>query len=240
MKVTIFKVYIILLEKQINKMINNWLPGNTIDFCDYRYWNLKDRGYYPERTLDIGAHFGEWNQTFKEVFPDTEIVSIEGNPDCEFELQKNTSAYVISLLGDKNEYKQFYLPQNDPTCTGGSYYKEQTFFYDNVSVKKLATKTLDSLNLGNFNFIKIDVQGAELDIIKGGLKTILECDFLQLEISLMKYNQNAPLASEIISYLHHLDFYIFDITSLMYWDIKLNQIDVIFINNRKLPNFLNI
>jgi FkbM family methyltransferase len=221
-------------------MVYNWQPGNSINFNLERYSTLKDKGYLPNRTLDIGAHFGNWNMEFKNIFPNTHIVSIEGNPDCEFELQKNTSEYIISLLGDKNEYKEFYLPQNDPTCTGGSYYKEQTFFYDQFVTKKLATKTLDSLNLGHFDFIKLDVQGAELDIIKGGLKTILECDFLQLEVSTLRYNQNAPLVSQLVSYLYNLDFYIFDIVSLTYWGGKLNQTDLIFINNRKLSNFLNI
>jgi FkbM family methyltransferase len=221
-------------------MIQNWYLGDSIDFNIYRLWNLKDREYTPKRILDIGAHFGYWAKNSQIVFPEAEILSIEGNPECESYLKENNPNYLITLLGDKNEYKHFYLPENNPTCTGGSYYKEQTPFYNNVITKKLSSRTLDSLNLEPFNFIKIDVQGAELDIIKGGLKTILECDFLQLEVSLMRYNQNAPLVSNLVSYLYHLDFYIFDITSLLYYDQKLNQTDLIFINNRKLPNFLNI
>jgi FkbM family methyltransferase len=222
-------------------MRKSWYLGDSVNFDIDRYENLRYLGYTPNRVLDIGAHFGEWASIIQNVYPDSEVVSIEGNPDCEVELQKRSSNYLITLLGDKNEYKHFYLPENDPTCTGGSYYKEQTHFYDNYTTKKLSSRTLDSLNLGHFNFIKIDVQGAELDIIKGGLKTILECDFLQLEVSMLRYNQNAPLVSQLVSYLYSLDFYMYDIASLIYLEgWKLNQTDLIFINNRKLPNFLNI
>jgi len=57
---------------------------------------------------------------------------------------------------------------------------------------------------------------------------------------MLNYNQGAPQASEIISYLYNLDFYLFDIGSFFYWDARLNQADMFFINKRKFPNFGDI
>lgn len=57
--------------------------------------------------------------------------------------------------------------------TGDSIYKENTSFYDNSNVIIKKTNTLDHFfkdkNI-SFDFIKIDVQGSEIPILKGGFK----------------------------------------------------------------------
>ena len=57
-----------------------------------------------------------------------------------------------------------------------------------------------------------------------GLKTVLNCSVLQLELSILEYNKDAPFISEVISYLHHLDFAVYDIASHFYWNNRLNHI----------------
>ena len=73
----------------------------------------------------------------------------------------------------------------------------------------------------------------ELDIIKGGLDTIQNSIILQLEVEMLDYNEGAPKASEIISYLYNLGFDLFDVGSFYYWDNKLNQSDMFFVNREK-------
>ena len=104
--------------------------------------------------------------------------------------------------------------------------------YENPTKITLPTRTLDSLNQ-RVDFIKMDVQGAELDIIKGGLKTIQNAAVLQLELAMLEYNEGSPKASEIISYLYNLGFNLFDIGSFYFWDEKLNQSDMFFVNRNK-------
>jgi hypothetical protein len=53
-------------------------------------------------------------------------------------------------------------------------------------------------------------------------------------MEMLDYNEGAPRASEIISYLYNLGFDLFDIGSFYYWDDKLNQSDMFFVNRRKL------
>ncbi len=207
------------------------------DFCIERYNVLKlKHNFYPERILDIGANVGQWYRNIKSVYMDAEVLSIEANPNCEYQLNQINPNNLITFLGKEEGIINFYTPKNNPVCTGGSAYLEQTQWYDETLTQQLPVITLDSLNQ-QFDFIKMDVQGAELDIIKGGLKTILDSSILQLELGVMEYNQNAPHASEIISYLYSLDFYLFDICSFYYWDGRLNQSDMFFINKRKFPNW---
>jgi FkbM family methyltransferase len=210
---------------------------NSNDFTVERYNVLKlKHGFTPKRILDIGANVGQWYKIIQDVYLDAEVLSIEANPNCEHQLKQINPNYMITFLGQQEGTTDFYTPKDNPICTGGSTYLEQTKFYNETEVQQLPVITLDSLNQ-QFDFIKMDVQGAELDIIKGGLKTVLDASVLQLELGVLNYNQGAPRASEIISYLYSLDFHLFDIGSFFYWDGMLNQSDIFFVNTRKYSSF---
>lgn len=213
------------------------------DFSVQKYNRLKEMGFVPRSTLDIGASDGSWSKVFGGVFNESEIFSIEGNPALEEKLKLNNPNYKIALLGNVNELKTFYINKDCDFCHGSSIYKESTEYYNSCKEISLQMHRLDDLNVNNkqYDYIKIDVQGAELDIIRGGLKTILDCSFLQLELGVLEFNNGAPLSSEIIAYLYNLDFYVYDICSHFYWNNRLNQFDVIFINKQKCDsNYLKL
>jgi len=209
------------------------------DFLKSRLGILKNTGFEPKNVLDIGANMGQYYSEFISIFPESNVLSIEGNPACEDILKTVNPNYLITLLGNKDGEVKFYLNPDYDKCSGGSIYKENTRFYEDCVEQTLPIRTLDSLNQ-KFDYIKMDVQGAELDIIKGGLKTILDCSFLQLELSILKYNEGSPLISEIISYLYHLGFNMYDVGSLTYWGDKLNQTDVIFVNTNLHPKIFDL
>ena len=210
------------------------------NFTVERYDVLKRRhNFYPDRILDIGANIGQWYREIQTMFPDSEVFSIEANPNCEHQLMQINPNYLITFLGKEESIIDFYIPKDNPLSQGGSSYIENSNHFNEYETQQLPVITLDSLNQ-EFEFIKMDVQGAELDIIKGGLKTILNSSILQLELGVLDYNIGSPQASEIISYLYNLDFHLFDIGSLYYWDGYLNQSDMFFINKRKLPNFSEV
>lgn len=203
------------------------------NFINQRYEVLKNKhNFYPNKILDIGAHFGDWYKTIKSFYPNSEVLSIEANPNCTTKLSRTNPNSLISFLGSEEGETTFYINPSDPYCTGASAYKEQTEYYEGSIGFSLPVVTLDSLNQ-QFDFIKMDVQGAELDIIKGGLNTIKQTSVLQLELAMLDYNQGAPKASKIISYLYNLGFDLFDIGSFYYWDDKLNQSDMFFVNREK-------
>jgi len=212
---------------------------NWNDFTKSRLIKLKESGFEPKNVLDIGANMGQYYKEFTSVFPNSNVLSVEGNPECEEILRGVNPNYIITLLGKEIGEINFYLNPDFDKCSGGSIYKEKTRFYDNCVEKILPIRTLDSLDK-KFDYIKMDVQGAELDIIKGGLKTILDCHFIQLELSILKYNEGSPLISEVVSYLYHLGFNIYDIGALSYWGDKLNQTDIIFVNTNLYPKILDL
>jgi hypothetical protein len=54
--------------------------------------------------------------------------------------------------------------------------------------------------------IKIDTQGSELDILKGGVKLVNKTMAVILEVSYVDYNLEAPQSEEVIEYMTEVGF----------------------------------
>ena len=165
--------------------------------------------------LDIGANTGQFFQKFKDIFPNAYVYMIEANPHCERHLKKLSSSYEIIGLSNKKGTLEFYTSANRPRAKGASFYPEYTFKdldEKNILILNIPVTTLDSYSFDRkFDLVKIDVQGSELDIITGGTTFFRDVDFLLVEVSLIEYNQGAPLADEVIEKLQEIDFYIIDV-----------------------------
>jgi hypothetical protein len=76
----------------------------------------------------------------------------------------------------------------------------------------------------------MDVQGSELDIIKGALPIINNTTLLLLEVNLYQYNKGAPLIADVMDYISKLGFNLVDIVDLLYNQDNgyLLQIDAMF------------
>lgn len=167
--------------------------------------------FYPKRILDIGANIGQFHMMAKHYFPDSYIFSIEASPECEPFLQKITNNYYIGLLAkDSSEYN-FYSRNDTGIGTGNSIYRELTEFYSDDQLKVIKQRGIQLDNLfeeeGEFDLIKIDTQGSELDIITGGINLCKKSKGILLEVSLTQYNEGAPLYDEVISFMNKLNFH---------------------------------
>jgi FkbM family methyltransferase len=191
--------------------------------------------FTPSTILDIGANIGQFHTLAKNTFPNSAIFSIEASPDCEPHLMKITENYYIGLLAKDNSEYDFYSRKGDMTCTGNSVYRELTQFYsdDQIQILKQQGIRLDDLfeSDSEFDLIKIDTQGSELDIITGGINLCKKAKGILLEVSLTQYNQGAPLHEEVVSFMKNLGF-----TPKITLDESRNhgshQQDILFINGK--------
>lgn len=191
--------------------------------------------FQPKYVLDIGANIGMWNKTFQYYFPQSKIISFEANPNCEEYLKKQLVDYKICLLGDKNKTDiKFYYMKNDKVTTGASIYKENTSYYndDKYDTINLNMYRLDNIidNETHIDLVKIDVQGAELNVIEGMSNILKNIDYIILEVSLMRYNENSPLFAEVIKFMDEKGFKVFSILEINYINDISFQCDILFLN----------
>ncbi len=176
--------------------------------------NLKEKGFNPLTILDIGAHKGQFYNWAKNVWPDAFIWMIEANECHEKNLKNltlnNKDRYTIATMGDIEREVNFYTRKDKPHTEGASYYKEANY-WDIPQLVMEIPKTLQTLDMmftedSSFDLIKMDTQGSELDIIKGGLGICKKSSYIILEVATIEYNIGAPMESEVISFMDEIGF----------------------------------
>lgn len=201
-----------------------------------RLLHLKTRGFNPRCILDIGANIGEWSDMVKGIWPQSDLVLFEADEVNTDILNKKGYKYFITLLGDEEKSVEFFCSPTAKFQTGNSIFKEKTHHYtgDRLEIRTVQMKTLDTIisdnKINNVDFIKLDIQGAELLALEGGKNVLSSAEVVLLEAALLEYNEGAPKLSEVISYMDNTGFQAYDVVELHYLPNKLlSQLDVLFI-----------
>lgn len=195
------------------------------------------RHIIPKTVIDIGAHVGDFSKQIYFKNPECKIIMVEGNPNCEAHLRLLGKPYDITALSDKVGFADLYIEKINSIPTGASFYKENTQWYSEgkYDILTVPTCTLDDKNYFEnlqIDLIKLDVQGAELDILNGGEKTLNRTQYVLIETSLVEYNLNAPLMDEIVNKMNEYKFVIVDIIDYLKAGKSIIQLDLLF--KRKL------
>lgn len=185
--------------------------GSCWDHPLTRMRALKSLGFEPHTILDIGAYHGSWSEVMWHVWPKAQYHLIEANEDCRSQLIRTGFKYDIALLSDSIKDVTYHKCQTG-SGEGNSIYPEASVYPFAPTVAR--TQTLDNLlpNDATYDLIKVDAQGSDLDILKGGLSIVSRAHLIQLECQLQAFNTDAPLAPEVIAYMDSIGFRWYDIT----------------------------
>ena len=145
---------------------NFWSKGYEIR----EYNKIKPRGY---RALDIGAHVGIWTRRLAVDFQ--EVIAFEPMPKhIECHLKNCEGLHNVELnriaLSNVNEETVMTTKDNNSgmsTLTIPKWKLPKT-------IVPIETRTLDSYNFSKIDFIKIDVEGWEEQVLRGAMDTILK------------------------------------------------------------------
>ncbi len=197
--------------------------------------NLKRCGFNQNFVLDVGAYTGEWTLEFLQVFPGKKVLMLEAQRSKEpilnsIVLNYANINYHIGLLGAEDGRKVFFY-QNE--TASHVIYKEEEL--KEAYAEGHVIETIDSIiREGKYplpDFIKIDVQGYELEVIKGAAECMKNCEVCLLEVSFIDLNGADPVILDVMNLMDHLNFQAYDISQLMRrpYDKALYQADIFFV-----------
>jgi FkbM family methyltransferase len=243
-----------ILHKIINAAVNRLSlgPRGRRDLIDTvlrklpqaSYWRLREQGFAPGGILDIGAHEGHWTRMIRTIFPAPPILMIEAREELERALKNvcteiSRAEYVIALLGHEAQPSaQFHV-----SGTGSSLFAERSDAP--AASRTIPMRTLDDVvskhpQLAAPLFLKLDIQGAELECLLGGSVTLAGAEVIQLEVALLNYNEGAPQVTDVIPFMDSHGFALFDINGFVRPNgIDLVQLDMLFVKKSSAfrPNF---
>lgn len=148
--------------------------SNIDNIVDYQKDQLDTAFSYCRQfrnSIDVGANYGIMSYNMSKKF--NKVFAFEIVPDiskcCKLNLSKFKAENVIIYdcgLGDKTDevYLNFDLRSTFSTHVS----------LTETGTSKVKIETIDSFNFTDIDFIKIDAEGFEPFIIKGGLKTIIK------------------------------------------------------------------
>jgi len=180
--------------------------------------------------LDIGAYHGDWSRMAREIWTNSQLTMIEANTQKQ-KILKHVADEIgadlwIELLGAKDDLEvEFYVMES-----GSSVFEEHSPLDRKRETR--TTRTLDALFPdGTFDFIKIDVQGYELEVLDGANNLMQNCTAVLMEISTIEVNKNCPLLNEVLIYMDKKGFVAYDLMEIHRrpLDNALNQIDFMFV-----------
>ncbi len=196
-------------------------------------------GFQPRTVIDAGVA----TQTLElyEEFPSASILLVE--PLAEFEpfLQKICSIYnaqyVLAAAGQAPGSATFNVHADK---VSSSLLKEVEGSSVDGTPRTVPVVSLDQLtaekNLSGPYLIKLDVQGAELQVLAGAARTLQQTEVVMLEGTLFATMIGGPQLFDLVSRMKELGFVVYDMYPILYrpLDNALAQVDLIFVREHGL------
>lgn len=196
------------------------------------YWDnrfISKLSKYPNVIFEVGARYGDESLKLLKYFPNSKIYSFECNPNtihiCKNKLKDYNNIFFIDKgLGHENTKLPFYsyISNNDHSDGASSLYKRIDYnttqkMNGYVDIIKLST-FVKIHNIENIDLLCMDVQGFELNILKGAEEFIKNINYIIMEEPKQTINTkflpkdmyskyiNAPSPFEIKKFMNNNNF----------------------------------
>lgn len=198
---------------------------------------VKQVGFEPATIVDVGAAHGNFTRACLSLFPNARYLVVE--PLIEF----RAGLQALASEHQNVTFENVAAGTQDGTATfhvhrdwdGSSLYRETEGAQVDGVERTVPLRSLDSLaaqyQLPAPYLIKVDVQGAELDVLRGGLNTLRGCEYVLLEVAMYQFFVGGPQFADVVEFMHARNFAAYDIFGTLYrpLDNALSQVDMAFV-----------
>ena len=251
-KILLPVIFKILIRLKLNRRVINFLHEKSYNSNNkYNFTSLIEKFLQKNKiiALDVGAQGGfnsdnffpkKYNSFFDEVL--IEPINSEAK-----KLENKKFIINKGLWSSKTKKKLYVL---DNRLGSSSMYEPNNINFDlhNIKEKKYSdyqvtrsievecdtlTSQLESINIKHLDYLKIDTQGAELEVLKGlgNYRPI----FIKVEVHFFSMYRDVPSWHQLINHLYELNYVLIDWKGIGSHSTRIPaETDMIFI-----PNFNN-
>ena len=219
------------LVKPIRERLARKLQVPSIPLC---LEHLQSCGFNPGHIVDVGAYQGDFARDCLRIWPDVKISCFEPQPHMASKLaalaRENPGQIAVfdCLLGAQ-EQEAVTLYQAETASSVLVEYEQK-----HPSIER-PMRRLDEvkqeMRYGGCDFLKLDVQGYELEVLKGAETCLGAVQAILAEVNLLDIHKDVPLLPEFVQWLSFRGFVPYDICGMTRrpLDNALWQIDMLFV-----------
>lgn len=176
------------------------------------------RGLNPATVVDIGANRGQFSLLCRELFPDASIYSFEpltgpaGIIRSLFRSAENFQLFV-SAIDEKSGAATMNVSRSDDSSSLLPITDQQTEMFpgtEKVDTEQVRVGVLsdylETSDISGSALLKIDVQGYELNVLKGCGELLNQFEHCYVECSYRELYQGQALAPEIVKFMTDFGF----------------------------------
>ena len=164
--------------------------------------------------VHIGAHYGEEIQEYVDngIQKITVFEPLSRNFDVLTKRMQNVNADIQGhqvALGSKKGTATMFLSSNEAQSSSILKPKQHLELHPDVSsdgTEEVEVSLLDDYDIGESNFINIDVQGYELEVFKGGTKTLEKVDYIYCEVNRGEVYEGNAMVEDLDEFLSTYGF----------------------------------
>lgn len=164
--------------------------------------------------IHIGGHYGEEIEEYVSngIQNITIFEPLKRNFDVLYEnvkgLSANINGYQVAL-GPQSGTATMFVSNNEAQSSSILKPKEHLAQHPHVwfnETEEVQVETLDSYELTGYNFINMDVQGYELEVLSGGMQTLNKIDYIYCEVNRGEVYENNAHIEELDEFLSSYNF----------------------------------
>ena len=227
----------VLVQPEGIRAFLKWRPFSITSF---RIVNLLKRSGVTYRTIiDGGANKGQFARAAIELFPDARVVAFEPLPDVAAMLRQNLSDRTNvtvheAALGPADGTTTFH---RQPYSLASSVLKPTGEARETETVEVPVIRLDSALKASDLQppiLLKLDLQGYELEALRGGPDVLSRADAVLLEASFVRGYEHEPLFVEVLDFMRAAGFeFERPLDMLVGSDGEIIQMDALFRNSTR-------
>jgi FkbM family methyltransferase len=196
-------------------------------------------GFAPATCIDVGAAFGTFTIECARIFPKADYLLVEPldeyRPFLESVVTRLPRARYAPVVAVGRSGEATINVHAD--LVGSSLLRETEGPATDGTARVVPARTLDDLcraqDLRGPYLLKVDVQGAELDVLEGARDILPDTDYVLLEVSLFRFFVGGPDVADVIAFMRARGFVAYDVFHPIYrpLDDALSQLDLAFVKD---------
>lgn len=180
-----------------------------------RLRHVASLGFQPKVIYDIGAATGEWSRMAHGIWPNAKIVGFEPNARERPHLEATkrdipTFDYRQCFLGKERKVVEYF--DND---TQTSLLDDSAKGVKTKSEMRVLDEMIASGEIPPPEFLKLDVQGFELEVLSGGERAMASAEAALLEVNVYHLSPGQPVVMDVLEFMRARGFEWYDVMGLL-------------------------